>query len=109
MAAIRVGVKKIHRKTGFEADPGTPDEDVAEVFQLWVEINGHRFSTEELNLIGVSYQLGRHRPRQSDGFLNAVEEPDQMPNSLCGEITLVVASSAFETVDHREPEVTGGD
>jgi hypothetical protein len=78
MAKVRVGVKRVAK--GFEvAEPG---EAGIEMFQQWVEIDGHRIYTEDLKLDEVAYGLSMDK---------------------IGMVTLRFACEGFETVDHREP------
>lgn len=107
MAKVRVGVTKIKPGTGFEAEEG---EGGVEVFQHWVEIDGHRFTTADTGLMEVSYGLGEIRDpaaerRRIVDALEAGEEPPERPltQALEGIVTIRMACHGFETVDHREP------
>jgi hypothetical protein len=105
MARVRVGVKRIEH--GAEV-PVVGADATAEVFQVWVEINGHRFDSNEIGLLDVTYGLGRSeavRDARGDVVFDDNGRPVlEYPNSLMGEIVIRLASSSFETVDHREDE-----
>jgi hypothetical protein len=77
MAKIRVGVKRLEH--GMEVEE--PGQRGVEVFQMWIEIDGVRFLTEDTGLMECSYGIDREFGM---GF-----------------ITVRVPSHGFETVDHR--------
>lgn len=105
MAKVRVGVKRV--KYGTEV-PVVGDHANAEVFQIWVEIDGHRFDGTEIGLLGVSYGI-EHCRAVTDAAGNVLRDASGQPvlderNNLMGEVVIRLASSSFETVDHREDE-----
>lgn len=112
MAKVRVGVKRIRNGIEVhETDETGAGDGVFEVFQQWIEINGVRFDTGDVGLLGVTYGLGHSEYlRDSDGGVIRGEDGQPITeyrNGLMGEVTMVFASSAFETVDHREPPPDG--
>lgn len=100
MATVRVGVKRVVKGTGYQ--PTEIGEPGIEYTQQWVEINGHRFSTDELALLGVEYGID----------INRVEKPDpdvEYDQFGPGTIVIRLQSEGFETVDWREePRATNG-
>lgn len=86
MAKVRVGVRRIQKGAGYEAE--RVGDQGLELYQSWVEINGRRFDAKDVALLDVSYRMfppGHHDAPQ-------------------GEIIIRLVSEGFETVDEREPE-----
>ena len=89
MSVVRVGVKRIVKGTGYQAE--TVGDPGVELQQMWVEVDGVRIAGD--SLLGVRYGF----LRDIDPFATGKSDGDYQ-----NAVVIVLFSEGFSSVDHRE-------